>query len=364
MDINLIEEMKKLNSLELFLKSFTSKYPEYREQIIHKKGQTDPDYDTLLRIMEREWKKQNTGEDFFLKNTSCHLDENFFIPYSKNVSIIKNLRYMPLILHSHQFIEVNYVLKSGESYYIDERNTLKLQDGDIILSPPDFQHVLKANDSESIIIDLIIRISTFDTAFLHLLNNNDYLSTMFTNSLYNSAHGYILWRTGKNMLLKEQILRMYQEGHAMDKYSDKMLEIIVTEFFITLMRHYENQVIFSAPYNNNSDEIFRTLLNYMYAHYQSITLPQMSLVCNYSERQIIRILKKHTGKSFSALLREIRMNKALSLLKNPNIPLHEIASQVGYSNVGYFNRIFKDVFTFTPEDFRTRYVERICNSQS
>lgn len=361
MSTELISNMMRLNELERFLELFTSKHQIYREQIIGRDEQDENEYSTLLRIMEREWNKIMPKKDFFLKNTSYHLEENYFIPYTKNVSIIKNLRYMPLILHSHQFIEVNYVVKSGESYYIDKHNKLTLQDGDVILSPPNFLHVLKANDSDSLIIDVIIRITTFDTAFLHLLNNNNYLSTMFTNALYSSAHGYVLWRTGNNMYLREQILRMYDEWNSTDKYSDKMLEIIVTEFFITLMRYYENQVNFSAPYTNNSDERFRILLNYMYSHYQNVTLPKMSMACNYSERQIIRLLKKHTGKSFSALLQEIRMKKALSLLKNPEIPVHEISNQIGYSNAGYFNRIFKQVFTFTPEDFREKYLERIQN---
>lgn len=354
-----LNSMIELNELELFLKSFTSKYPMYREQLIGKEAQDESEYNTLLHIMEREWNKTMPGEDFFLKNTSYYLEENYFIPDNKNVSIIKNLRYMPLILHSHQFIEVNYVVKSGDSYYLDKSNTLPLRDGDVILSPPNFSHVLKANNPDSIIIDMIIRVTTFDTAFLQLLNNNDYLSTMFTNALYSSSHGYVLWRTGHNQMLKEQVLHIYDEWNTTDKYSDKMLEIIVTEFFITLMRYFENQVHFSAPYNNNSDERFRILLNYMYAHYQNVTLPKMSIACTYSERQIIRLLKKHTGKSFSALLQEIRMNKALSLLKNPVIPISEISSRVGYSNVGYFNRIFKQVFTFTPEDFRKKYIERI-----
>ena len=354
-----LNKMIELNKMEIFLKSFTAKWPIYREKIIGKSEQDDNEYNTLIRMMEGEWNKTMPGETFFLKNTSYHLEENYFIPYTKNVSIIKNLRYMPLILHSHQFIEVNYVVKSGESYYIDKHQKLPLENGDVILSPPNFLHTFEANDSNSIIIDMIIRVTTFDTAFLHLLNNNNYLATMFTNALYGSSHGYVLWRTGDNLQLKGQVLRMYDEWNSAEKYSDKMLEIIVTEFFITLMRYYENQVSFSAPYSNNSDERFRILLNYMYSHYQNASLPQMSMTCSYSERQIIRLLKKHTGKSFSALLQDIRMKKALSLLKNPEIPISEIANQVGYSNARYFNRIFKQVFTFTPEEFREKYLERI-----
>lgn len=55
-----------------------------------------------------------------------------FIPENQNVCILKNLRYMPLLMHSHQFIEINYVLKSDHSLLIDPEKSTPLQDEDII----------------------------------------------------------------------------------------------------------------------------------------------------------------------------------------------------------------------------------------
>lgn len=356
MSVKLEKNMQELNEIENFLKVFMEKHPTYQELILGKCNQDEKEYDTLMRMMEREWNKALPDQEFFLKNTSYHLEENFFIPYPQNVSIIKNLRYMPLILHSHQFIEVNYVLNAGDSYYIDKQDRLKLKDGDIILSPPNFLHTFETSNSDSVIIDIIIRVTTFDTAFFNLLSHNNYLAAMFTNLLYSSVGGYVLWRTNnEDPQLKELIQTMYEECCNADPYSDKMLEILIMQFFIILMRRFEDQAIFSAPYSNKSDERSRILLNYMHSHYQSVSLPQMSLACNYSERQIIRLLKKHTGKSYSALLQEIRMKKALSLLKNQEIPIPEIASLVGYSGSGYFLRVFKQTFPFTPEEFRHRH---------
>ena len=76
----------------------------------------------------------------------------------------------------------------------------------------------------------------------------------------------------------------------------------------------------------------------MQMHYQTVTLSKLALAFNYSERQIIRIFKKNTGKGFSELLTEIRMNKAIQLLKNKDIPINGIASMLGYSSTYYFNK--------------------------
>ncbi len=73
---------------------------------------------------------------------------------------------MPLLMHSHQFIEINYVLKSNHSLLIDAEKSTPLQDGDIILCPPNLQHTFQTQNKNSIIVDFILRVTTFDTVFL------------------------------------------------------------------------------------------------------------------------------------------------------------------------------------------------------
>ena len=81
----------------------------------------------------------------------------FFIPENQNVCILKNLRYMPLLMHSHQFIEINYVLKSDHSLLIDAEKSTPLQDGDIILCPPNLQHTFQTqNKTASLLISFYV----------------------------------------------------------------------------------------------------------------------------------------------------------------------------------------------------------------
>ena len=107
-----------LNDTEHFLKNFLKKFPVYQTKIINPL-ENEPDYIYLLHLLETEWHKQLPDQTFFLTGSSGHLSEDFFIPENQNVCILKNLRYMPLLMHSHQFIEINYVLKSDHSLLID-----------------------------------------------------------------------------------------------------------------------------------------------------------------------------------------------------------------------------------------------------
>lgn len=352
--IEILSSLTELNDAEKFLLNFLKNYPEYRLRVVGLSDKDETAYEHLLNLMSKMWKQYFPKVPFFLEGTSYYLNEDFFIPQDQNVAIRQNLRYMPFILHSHQFIELNYVLAGSGSSMITKDERLPLQDGDIILCPPGFVHCFDSQNAQSVIIDFFIRITTFDTAFFQLLNNNNYLSAIFSNALYNFGEGCIIWHCMGDTKLKDIVISAFTEWKVQKKYSGKMLEILMMQFFLILMRHHEQEAVFSVPIISSTDRLFQALLNYMHVHCQTITLSRLASQYNYSERQIIRLLKKHSGKGFSELLLDIRMNRAIQLLKNPSIPISQVAFHVGYSNTNYFLKLFKKTFTFTPEDFRRR----------
>ena len=59
-----------------------------------------------------------------------------------------------------------------------------------------------------------------------------------------------------------------------------------------------------------------------------------------------------TGQSPSNFIKHIRMDVAARLLKETTIPPAEIAIKTGFSTTKYFNRVFKEEFGASPEDYR------------
>ena len=348
------EEIYKLSHIELYLRSFLKDYPAYRNSIIGLKDDSDREYDNVYSLMKKYWDKKIKNEDFFLDKNALYIKEDFFLLPQENVTMRKNLRYMPLLLHSHQFIEINYVLKSNGSFMITRSGKLDLNDGDIILCPPRFDHCFQTHNDNSIILDFFIRVTTFDTVFFQLLNKSNYLSIVFSNAIYNTEGSYILWHCYNDTDLEGLVLESYREWSDKPEYSEQMIEANILKFFIILMRKHENEAIFSVPQVNSTDSVFNTFLNYMHLHCQTVSLTTLADQFGYSERQVIRILKKHSGKGFSALLQDIRMNRAIQLLKNPSTSIAQTAHSLGYTNPAYFHKIFLKTFTFTPEEFRTR----------
>ncbi|THD67855.1 helix-turn-helix domain-containing protein [Robertkochia marina] len=67
-----------------------------------------------------------------------------------------------------------------------------------------------------------------------------------------------------------------------------------------------------------------------------------------SRSELYRKIKKHTGKSVTEFVRDIRLHKALEYLRDEERTASEVAYLVGFSSATYFNKCFKDKFGFTP----------------
>ena len=104
--------------------------------------------------------------------------------------------------------------------------------------------------------------------------------------------------------------------------------------------------------DNSGDDRLVTMLNYIQANYQNITLEEMAAKFHLSEPYISKYIKDKSGKTFGEHVMGIRMKKAKTLLKNGNMTVENIAYSVGYQNVEHFNRLFKKFYELTPVQYR------------
>jgi signal transduction histidine kinase/ligand-binding sensor domain-containing protein/DNA-binding response OmpR family regulator len=71
-----------------------------------------------------------------------------------------------------------------------------------------------------------------------------------------------------------------------------------------------------------------------------------------SESQIYRKLKAMTGKSTAIFIRSVRLQKAKELIQTTNSNVSEVAYDVGFNDLSWFSRAFKEEFGFAPSEHR------------
>jgi len=78
-----------------------------------------------------------------------------------------------------------------------------------------------------------------------------------------------------------------------------------------------------------------------------------------NRNKINDVLKAELGLTFSSYLKKLRLTEAARLLaEGSSATIGEIAYSVGYANVSYFNKLFKDEYGCPPTVFRNMAVQR------
>ncbi len=95
------------------------------------------------------------------------------------------------------------------------------------------------------------------------------------------------------------------------------------------------------------------LLRYMATEY---TNPDLSLDAAIASLNINDILKEELGLTFTTYLNKLRLTEAARLLtESSHVNVSEIAYAVGYNNVPYFNKLFKQEYGCAPKTFINLY---------
>jgi len=98
------------------------------------------------------------------------------------------------------------------------------------------------------------------------------------------------------------------------------------------------------------------VLQFIGTHYTDPELNMTTVAARIGadREKINEILKTELGMTFTAYVNKLRLTEAARLLKDKGgTPIADIAYSVGYTNVSYFNKLFKEEYGCTPGAFRS-----------
>ena len=89
------------------------------------------------------------------------------------------------------------------------------------------------------------------------------------------------------------------------------------------------------------------------AYNKNISLNDISENLGVTPFYISKVLKKRTGKNFTDLVAEKRIEKAKKMLVT-NKSIKEITFEVGFNSQNYFTKVFKKYTGLTPTDYKNK----------
>lgn len=126
----------------------------------------------------------------------------------------------------------------------------------------------------------------------------------------------------------------------------KMENILLTFLHELMEWHRSHHVVRYRP------EV-EALIQYIEGHYQErLTLHKMAEDLQLKEATISRMFKNETGMNLNYYVNEVRMKKAMELLKETDMLIKDVSTAVGIEDQLYFNKVFKKFYHVSPSDIR------------
>lgn len=283
-----------------------------------------------------------------------YLEDWFFSSDRREgIHVFKHNCYTPAIPHHHNFFEMFFVLEGHCIHQVGENKSI-LHAGDLCLIQPKVTHSLDVND-ESVIIDVLIRRSTFRQYFYSILRGDNLLSNFFMTTLISKPGiDYLLFHAQKDPDLYYAFLELCSESFDQQAYYSELLNAVLTKIFVLLLRRYMESCELPADHPADSDAALR-FVRYIQDHSTDVTLTSLADAFHYSPEHASRTIRHTTGQTFSQLLTSIRLENAKQLLRDTSMNVLDIALQVGYEGSDQFIRAFRKHNQTTPSEYRRRY---------
>lgn len=278
--------------------------------------------------------------------------EAHIIPDTFDVLVERSFRYLPEHWHTNDSFIIRYCVNGNCKIHF-EHEIVSLKPGNILIIAPNTLHAAPCYSDDEILIQFYLRTTTFKNVFWNNLSDMPLLSDFFSKGLSGEAGSpYLLYSIERDEQIDRMLFAVYQEGLQKQTLSQRVINGLLNIVFIMLLRNYSHTVHFSNTAEIRWKPEYLPVFQYIQEHYNDINMSDLQTQFNYSGRQLNRIIKSCTGKTFSTLIMELKMERAKQLLLYNNCSTEDVAEAVGYHDVNAFYRIFHSYTGITPRHWK------------
>jgi AraC-like DNA-binding protein len=249
--------------------------------------------------------------------------------------------------HFHPEFELTYI-ESGAGQRFIGSHTERFSDGDLVFIGSNLPHCwisdVNSSKTEAIAIVIQFKVDFFGKEFFNFPEMkliNDFLK--IANSGVEIGLNY------------KQLIIEKMKGMEFDTPIERFQSLIFILGVIS--QAADNKLIdisFSnKKYNTSNNERFQNVFSYLISNYtKQIDLAEIASVAHMSKTSFCRFFKQITNKTFVEVIFEFRFEKACFLLKNSHLSIQQICFESGFSDVPFFNKVFKKKYNITPGAYR------------
>lgn len=309
--------------------------------------------DYLTKETDIETQQKETGKhipDYDSQNAGLPRLTNDLFLANRSIYISKHNRYAPYPKHTHQFLELNYVLQ-GQCQQIINDTPYTFYEGDILLMDAGSAHAIEALGEDDLLINFVFKDTQISLKNLEELQGQNSILYQFllkSHTHIQSAENFIVLRSDKTNQSKNLIELMLNEYFEPKPFSNQILEHYLSILLFELARSLPTL----GETVRDANDPYVQILELIDQEYSTLTLAQAAKHLNFNKNYLSNLIKEKGNATFTELLNQKKLMMAQLLLKSTNFSIEKICQTVGYSNKTYFYKQFQEKFGKLPSQVR------------
>ena len=251
--------------------------------------------------------------------------------------------------HRQDFFFINYAYKNRyQALSAKYNNLITIDEDECYIGQPYSGYALRGEDEkEIVIIGILIRKDSFFREYLPTVYTDSDLFRFFIDPQTNKfSDEFIHLPVTKDHAIRTILELMVMEYADRKDDTQRILKSMLQTLLLEIARRYKIEKVGTAP-----KSLSEQILDYMGDHSDVVTLKDISGHFNYHPNYISSLLHKETGRTFTEILIEKRMERAVLLMKSTTLSIEDISAMLGYSNTSNFYKAFKEYYRKTPREF-------------
>lgn len=305
------------------------------------------------RILEG---RKEIDQQIYTEKKDMVIDSKKLLQKGKLIQVRPHTRFVHFPQHTHNYIEVIYMCQ-GRTTHILNGSEVILEEGDLLfLNQNAVQEILPAG-AEDIAVNFIVLPEFLDTAFSMMGNEENQLRDFLVGALcgQDGETSWLYFHVADVLPVQNLVENMVWTIFYDSSNKRSCTQITMGLLFLQLLDYMDKVEAGGRKFDT---EITATVLSYISDHYKNGTLSELASQMGYDVYWLSREIRRRTGKTYKELLQEKRMQQAVYLLTNSQIPVTDIIESIGYDNTSYFYRKFRERYGMSPKEYRKALRER------
>lgn len=232
-------------------------------------------------------------------------------------------------------IELVLVVAGRFAYETRTEAPLLLEEGDVLLIPPDEWHTLRRLDPPAR--------AAFSCIHAELLPDVRWAqgSYVFHPTPQRSTP------TGGDAAIHDLFLRCAETYEGYETFREELLEVLLKELWIRLAGYWR------GGGGNQISERIRPMVSYLRSHMaEPVGRRDLAKAFRITPEHVNALFRRELGVTPTQFLHRERVMRAYRLLRDQGLCVKEAAAQVGFDDPFYFSRVFREVLKRTPSSVR------------